>query len=726
MITSKQINNQVMIILKKYIRLIVFIRSKLNFRSIKNLFLKLFTYSFSDFMFFFRSSFREGTEWHRLSYSNTQQVEIIEKDIAIPHYDTITVSIIIPAFNQFAYNLQCLDAIIKNTIGVTYEIIIIDDASFDQTRLIEQQVQNISVIHNLQNIGFLKSCNLGVRFAKGKFIFLLNNDTQVRFNWLKPLVDLMDNQLTGMVGCKFVYPDGKLQEAGGIVWNDGTVINYGRGDDPDKPEYNYVKEVDYISGAGILIRKSIWDELGGFDERFAPAYFEDTDLAFSVRQKGYKIFYQPKSTIIHFEGISHGTQGSNNLRNIQISQNAKIFLEKWKDTLHSDHLQSESNVFQAHDRSWKTKKILFIDAAIPQFDQDAGSRLDFLYLHLLVEMGYCVKYIGHNPVKLEPYTSQLQQLGIEVLYSPWYWGKKLNEWIIKNGKFFDFVILNRPYTTQNFIDLIRKHSTAKIIYHGHDLQYIRELTKSFLEKNNKRINKNEKEKAIELELFRKADAIMTVSNKEKLIIESLVPGKAVYTFPIYFYEHFKYPSEIKINDRKDLLFVGGFKHQPNVDGLLWFVEKVFPLIQKKIDQVKLHVVGSNPPSVIRKLNGKYIIVHGYVSDESLESFYADCKVAVIPLRYGAGVKGKTVESISHLIPIVSTDYGIEGLPDIERIITASNSADDFANAVIRYYQNDEELVDLLFAYRKYAEDNFSKTKAKEAISRILQPKHDNN
>jgi GT2 family glycosyltransferase len=238
-------------------------------------------------------------------------------------------------------------------------------------------VKNIKVVRNEKNLGFLLNCNNAVKFAKGKYIHLLNNDTQVQERWLISLIELIEsNDNIGMVGSKLVYPDGRQQEAGGIIWNDASGWNFGRLDDPTKPEYNYVKEVDYISGASIMLSKKLWDKIGGFDERYVPAYFEDSDLAFEVRKHGYNVMFQPKSVVVHFEGISHGTDTGTGIKAYQV-KNREKFIEKWKNELEKNHFPNAENVFLARDRSRNKKHILIIDHYVPHFDQDAGSRTVF-------------------------------------------------------------------------------------------------------------------------------------------------------------------------------------------------------------------------------------------------------------------------------------------------------------------------------------------------------------
>ena len=163
------------------------------------------------------------------------------------------VSIVIPCYNQVHYTYACLQSILEYTGDVSYEVIIADDVSTDATAELNRFVEGLVIRRNSTNQGFLRNCNQAAQTARGKYIMFLNNDTKVTPGWLSSLVNLIESDPSiGMVGSKLVYPDGRLQEAGGIIWSDGSGWNYGRLDDPDKAEYNYVKDVDYISGAAIL------------------------------------------------------------------------------------------------------------------------------------------------------------------------------------------------------------------------------------------------------------------------------------------------------------------------------------------------------------------------------------------------------------------------------------------------------------------------------------------
>ena len=249
------------------------------------------------------------------------------------------VSIIIPVFNHSNYTFNCLNSL-QSIKSVKYEVIVVDDASTDDTQEILGKISGIRIVTNTNNLGFIRSCNRGASEARGELICFLNNDTKVLPNWLESLLTVINNDPhVGAVGSKLIYPDGRLQEAGGIMWKDASGCNFGRFNDPNKPEYNYLREVDYCSGASLLVQKELFKSIGGFSEEFLPAYYEDTDLCFTIRKLGYKVIYQPKSQVIHFEGISSGTDIESGVKKHQQTNSIKFEI-KWRDTL-KEHFSNE-------------------------------------------------------------------------------------------------------------------------------------------------------------------------------------------------------------------------------------------------------------------------------------------------------------------------------------------------------------------------------------------------
>ena len=608
------------------------------------------------------------------------------------------VSIIIPVYNQFSYTYGCLESILANTNDVDYEVIIGDDCSTDETSHLEDFAKNIIVVHNEENLRFLLNCNHAAEVAKGQYIFFLNNDTNVQKNWLSSLLETINSDpRIGMVGSKLIYPDGRLQEAGGILWRDGSAWNFGSKGDPTASEYNYRKPVDYISGAAIMIKKSLWDEIGGFDKTFVPSYCEDSDLAFEVRNHGYEVIYDPFSVVIHYEGVSNGTDTSTGLKKYQVI-NSEKFYEKWKDVL-VEHPENAVDVFKARERCYRKKTILVIDHYVPEFDKDAGSKTMFDYLNIFVELGYNVKFMGENFYHSEPYTSILQRKGIEVLYGPYY-ANNWKMWLKNNGPYFDYVFLSRPHITAKFLDSVKKSCTnAKFIYYGHDLHFLRMYREYEISKDKNVLTESNKWKETELDIFDKVDLIYYPSVIEQDEVKKINEKYNVKVLQPYVYKSIISDYDPKL--RNNLLFVGGFRHGANFDGINWFIKEIFPKILEKDSEMVLTIAGSFPPQELLDMNSKNIQVLGYVSNEKLEELYHEAKMVVAPLRFGAGIKGKIIEAMQHGLPVITTDVGAEGIDN--KAIFVTNTFDE----LLDLYNDDERLTEYSKLETKFIKENYS-------------------
>ena len=224
----------------------------------------------------------------------------------------------------------CLASIAAQTAGA-YEVIVVDDASPQPLADALAGVSGVRFERNPENLGFIGTCNRGADACARRTLVFLNNDTIVTAGLARRVAGRVRSRIrdAGLVGAKLVYPDGRLQEAGGIVWRDGSAWNFGRGDDPDRPEYEYLREVDYCSGACLAVRAAALGMRSAASIRaIAPAYYEDTDLAFAVRAAGRKVFYQPLATIVHFEGQTSGTDISQGIKRHQ-AINQATFAAKW-------------------------------------------------------------------------------------------------------------------------------------------------------------------------------------------------------------------------------------------------------------------------------------------------------------------------------------------------------------------------------------------------------------
>ncbi|MBF0122424.1 MAG: glycosyltransferase [Candidatus Omnitrophica bacterium] len=638
------------------------------------------------------------------------------KRITFPKTTKPIVSIVIPVYNQFLQTYLCLKTVANTIAGLEYEVILCDDASTGAIKNIHKFTKNLRVVRNRKNLGFLRSCNRAAGLARGEYLVFLNNDTTPRKDWLNHMVRIANaDPKVGIVGARLFFPDGWLQEAGCIIFKDATGWNYGRGKDSSSPEYNYVKEVDYVSGACLMVRRSLWKTIGGFDTRYSPAYFEDTDLAFEVRKRGYKVIYQSQAEVVHYEGVSSGTDESSGVKKYQVINRAK-FLKKWAKVLSKDHVVNGEKIFLSRDRSLKKKTIVVIDHYVPTFDQDAGSKCMFQYLKFFKDMGMNVKFIGDNFACQQPYTAILQQMGIEVLYGSWY-QENIKNWILRNSQYIDFFFLSRPHITEKYIDDIRRNTKAKILYFGHDLHYLRLMRQFEATKDPKALEDAEKSRQLEISLCNKADVAFYPSDAEIRELEGKVKLCKRKKLPLYIFDgtdkqvyHFK--------ERYDLLFVGSFNHPPNPDGIKWFLDEVFPKVLKKLPGVRLYVIGSNTPEWLKQYASENVHVIGWVSDEDLQGYFRKTRLLIVPLRFGAGIKGKILEAMYNGTPVVTTKVGAEGIKTTA--LSVAQGADDFSRRIVSLYTDRRKLVRMSLEGVKFIKQNYSKHAALKAFEGIFQ------
>lgn len=630
----------------------------------------------------------------------------------LPTSETPRVSVIIPVYGKLSYTLACLRSIARHGAKTPFEVIVVDDASTDATATTLAQVSGLRLLQNSRNLGFIGSCNAGAESARGSHLLFLNNDTQVTPGWLDRLLDCFHEERDcGIAGSRLIYPDGRLQEAGGIIFSNADGWNYGRFEQPDDPRFLYRRDADYVSGASLMIDAALFRQLGGFDSRYAPAYYEDTDLAFAIRAMGKRVIYQPESLIIHFEGISSGTDLQAGVKQYQLVNKTK-FADKWAAVLANQPAPNTPATEAIQHRH--RPHILILDALTPDASRDSGSLRMVNIMRLLGEMGWRVSFMADNRVASHEEILQLGRFGVHTLCKPW--SPSLARWLASESNAVQAVMMCRHYVATPNFDLVRRLAPgAKTIFDTVDLHFLREQ-RAAEHTNNKAIaNQANASRHKELALIRACDVTLVVSPVEQELLSREVPeAKVVLLSNI----HEVFGRGAGFAERKDLVFVGGFGHPPNVDAVNWLVSEIYPRIRAARPEIALHLIGDIPESERSQLSGPGIHIHGRVSD--LGPWMEGCRIALAPLRYGAGVKGKVNMAMSHGLPVVATSIAAEGMQlHHGDNILVGDDADAFASAVLRLYDDDSLWLRLSEQGLDNIRQHFSFDAARAALLRAL-------
>ena len=358
------------------------------------------------------------------------------------------------------------------------------------------------------------------------------------------------------------------------------------------------------------------------------------------------------------------------------------------------------------------KGVLVIDRSLPRFDRDAGSRATWQYIRLLHEMGFRVTVWGHDFLRREPYATLLEDMGVEVVSGGTLVCGRWRSWVRARASTLDYVLIHRPNVAVAYMDFLQKETKARVLYFGVDLRWLRNQRRYEVERDPFHLAEARYWQAIENRLVGMAHSSYFYSCAESGIVTQQVPGARVRTVPLFIFQGTT-AEEHTFDEREGLIFVGGFAHQPNVDGILWFVSEIYPAIREQLGEVTLRVVGANPPEALRRQPG--VVLLGTVSDADLQALYDHSRVVVAPLRYGAGIKGKVVEAVFQHIPLVTTSIGAEGMPESEAVLEIHDHPHDFTASVIDLYCNGTAWAARSARMGNYVAEHFSVATARRIL-----------
>ena len=636
--------------------------------------------------------------------------------LVIPACDQPALSILLVFYNQAHLSLLCLRALLEHA-DEPFELIIVDNASSDQTAALIGRLENVKLIRNSENLGFVKAVNQGAQLATAEYLLLLNNDAFIESGALSSaLAVLRENSGAGAVGGRIELLDGKLQEAGNIIWRDGSCAGYGRGDDPEDGAFQFRREVDYCSGAFLMFRTSQFRELGGFDEAFAPAYYEESDFCLRLRQQGLQIIYQPAARIRHYEFASTG--GMNAAAALQQKHRA-LFSRK-----HAKFLAGQPKADPAlmvHARTSNDfPNLLVIDDAVPHASLGSGYPRCRHILTLLARM----------PLNVTFYPLQFPSDDWEEVYKTL---PENVEVILNRGRsglagllterkgFYQHVMISRPPNMDFFNAVLEslpeEARQFRIIYDAEAVFAGREIL--WRELHGEHIDAEEKQRTLagELELANKASTVITVSDAEAELFREHGRDQVV----ILGHGLELNPNPAPVENREGLLFVGALKdeHSPNVDSLLWFSCNVLPIIEREIPDIELLVAGNaGAPSLI-SIERPNIHLKGRI--DSLDELYRDCRVFIAPTRFAAGLPHKVHEAAAHGIPAVVTPLLARQLGwRHEQEVLVGENPESFARECLRLYRDADLWERLSSAAREAVARDCSEENFRETLEQLFE------
>ncbi len=646
-------------------------------------------------------------------------VKIIDENFKFDSSPNPLVSIIIPFYNEYKYTINCLSYLHRNlTSKYPYEIILINDKSPDEMDF--SNVSGIKIIKNEKNLGFLKNINKGIKNAKGDYIYILNNDTEVQIGFLEELFYVFENHNNvGAVGSMLLNADGSLQEAGSVFMKDCDINQIVRKKHPFYPEINYIYKVDYCSGCSLLFKKN--DDNGNlnlFDEQFAPAYFEETDFCFQLKYNQNKnIYYTPFSKVLHYNGVTYNSEKNTDDNKLKKKEelfktNLAKFKVKWKNQLNEIKSTTIPDRIQ---EIYNNKSVVIFAGIIPEFDKDSGSNRLKEIIDAFIQLEFHVTLIVKYTYPDNTYIMYYQKKGVNVFYEH----KKYSsiEKYLESQKLDSTIAwFYSPDVFMYYYKIAKRFlPNVKLVYDMVDIHHLR--IKRSIEIEPSRISlrkKYIKYKKIEIKASQLADYTIAISDFEKKYMAGFCNESKLKIISNIHYPKIDIKKTYPFEDRKDILFIGS-THTPNIDAIYYLFNEIMPLVWKEIPDLKVNIIG-NVIEEIKDINDSRFIFRGYVPD--IEEYFISNKLMVAPLRYGAGVKGKIGQAFEYYLPVVTSSIGSEGM-HLENFKNAliEDTAEGFAKNIIQLY-NDKELWTKLQDNSEESLKPFSRENLKNIISQI--------
>lgn len=584
--------------------------------------------------------------------------------LRFPAVEEPLVSVVMVTYGNWSLVRASLEALLEQTDPV-YELVVVDSASPDETpEKLSAEVEGAVFVLSDENLGFGGGSNRGAEVARGRFLCFLNSDAMVEPGWLEPLVEVLEQDGgAGAVVPMLLNPDGTIQEAGSVIDSVGWSHALGAGESPSAWSHRFRREIDYGSAACLLVERQTFWEVGGFDPAYGLGYFEDVDLCFKLKERGLRTIYEPRSRVVHER---HGSGTSQQARQ-RMEANRAVFYRRWSERLsrRPNLVELPTNaprLIAARDAE-VVDRILVLDDRVPFHDRGSGDPRMAKMLYELADLWPAARITlaAADGAEADRYAEPLLARGIEVVAPPVDW----QDWFERRMFHYSVAIISRGSNVARFAGHLQTTQPQALRAFDTEALSFRRLERmvGFLEDSAEIARVRAAATAArqaEVGALHKSAVVFAVSDEEADFIEEIAPETPTFVLPSWV-EATARPAGFE--ERSDLLFFGGFlagRGSPNEDALLYLVADVMPLLWERNPDLRLHVVGADPTPAVHELHGERVNVVGYVDDPA--EWLARTRVHVSPMRFGAGIKLKLLDTIAAGQPFVTTSVGAEGLP----------------------------------------------------------------
>ncbi|MEY4668376.1 MAG: hypothetical protein RL518_1075 [Pseudomonadota bacterium] len=607
--------------------------------------------------------------------------------ISLPDLPVPQVTIILILFNKAELTYRCLRSLEALRDEPSFRVLIIDNASSDATSNLLERTQGATLIRNDENVGFLRACNQAAGLVTTPYILFLNNDTILHPGSIQAALEGLQDDRVGAVGGRIVLPNGSLQEAGSIFWNDGTCAGFGRGFPKEADECMHRRAVDYCSGVFLMTPTALFREIGGFDLAYAPAYYEETDYCAQIQSRGLRIIYDPRILVTHVEfGSSERSAAAFDLMNA----NRGTFLKKNKLLLDTKYPPQTPQYKAATIRSGKPRW-LFLDDRVALPHIGAGYPRMNRIVTSLARQGECEITLACTENFIGDWSAIRRDIPVDIEVLDLTSRTRREQFLRERLRDFDVVWVSRPSNMERLSKALSPEELASrdyvLIYDSEAIFADRALTEARVFG----LPYDHAQADLESELHRGsvADIIVSVCEADAKRWRAVTDARVIIIgldAPIA-------PGPKDFSARKDILFAGSLHDvlSPNVDSLFWFMGQVMPFIRKQLPDVTVRAVGYVDEALRTQLGScsRNFELVGSVPD--LRPYFLTHRIMVAPTRFAAGIPQKVFDAAVVGTPTVCSPLiasQMEWSDGVETLVGSIEDPEHFAQRCISLYSDE--------------------------------------